>query len=65
MKELTIPSSVTFIDRYISGNSINLERFIVEEGNKKYFRGYCVDLLSNLHKEKYNDVREALSKKRW
>ena len=35
-----------------------------EEGNKKYFRGYCIDLLSNLHKEKYSSVREVLSKKR-
>ena len=34
------------------------------EGGRKYFRGYCVDLLSNLHKDKYSEVREALSKKR-
>ena len=24
-----------------------------EEGNKKYFRGYCCDLLANYHKEMY------------
>lgn len=32
------------------------------EGVNKYFRGYCIDLLSNLHKP-YNDkVRRALQK---
>lgn len=32
------------------------------EGNEKYFRGYCIDLLSNLHKPLYKDVRKELKK---
>lgn len=35
-----------------------------KEGATKYFRGYCVDLLGNIHKEKYSDVRDALSHKK-
>lgn len=56
-EELNIGFSMHQADGYYETNKY-------EEGNKKYFRGYCVDLLSNLHKDKYNDVREALSKKR-
>ena len=36
------------------------------EGNKKYFRGYCCDLLANYHKEMYiqdiNRLRKQLEK---
>jgi len=33
-----------------------------EEGNEKYFRGYCIDLLSNLHKPYNKAVRKVLGK---
>ena len=33
-----------------------------EEGNKKYFRGYCIDLLSNLHKPYNKQLRKQLEK---
>lgn len=33
-----------------------------EEGNEKYFRGYCIDFLSSLHKSHNNDIRKGLSK---
>lgn len=32
------------------------------EGNTKYFRGYCIDLLSNLHKPYNKAVRKRLIK---
>ena len=35
-----------------------------EEGNEKYFRGYCIDLLSNLHKDYNKEVRKALQKQK-
>jgi len=35
-----------------------------EESDKKYFRGYCIDLLSNLHKPYNKDVRKALQKQK-
>lgn len=35
-----------------------------EEGQEKYFRGYCIDLLSNLHKPYNKEVREALQKQK-
>lgn len=31
--------------------------------DKKYFRGYCIDLLSNLHKEKNTTIRNKILKK--
>lgn len=34
------------------------------EGNEKYFRGYCIDLLSNLHKDYNKQVRKALQKQK-
>lgn len=33
------------------------------EGSNKYFRGYCIDLLSNLHKDYNKDVRKQLQKR--
>jgi len=33
------------------------------EGNQKYFRGYCIDLLMNLHKEKNKNIRTKILKK--
>lgn len=33
------------------------------EGREKYFRGYCIDLLSNLHKEKNKNIRNKILKK--
>lgn len=32
------------------------------EGQDKYFRGYCIDLLSNLHKPYNKKIREELEK---
>ena len=32
------------------------------EGKDKYFRGYCIDLLSNLHKDYNKEVRKKLKK---
>ena len=55
--ELEIDFNMHVADGYYETNDYG-------EGGKKYFRGYCVDLLSNLHKEKYSSVREVLSKKR-
>lgn len=40
------------------------ETNIYEEGNIKYFRGYCIDLLTNLHKEKNREIRNKLLEKR-
>ena len=34
------------------------------EGTNKYFRGYCIDLLSNLHKPYNKQVRKALIKQK-
>lgn len=34
-----------------------------EEGNTKYFRGYCIDLLMRLHKKEYKKIREKIFKK--
>lgn len=34
------------------------------EGKEKYFRGYCIDLLSNLHKPYNKGVRKALQKQK-
>lgn len=34
------------------------------EGHDKYFRGYCIDLLSNLHKDYNKKVRAALQKQK-
>lgn len=34
------------------------------EGDKKYFRGYCIDLLSNLHKSYNKKVRKQLEKQK-
>ena len=34
------------------------------EGNEKYFRGYCMDLLSNLHKPYNKSVRKELVKQK-
>ena len=34
------------------------------EGITKYFRGYCIDLLSNLHKPYNNGVRKQLEKQK-
>ena len=33
------------------------------EGNTKYFRGYCIDLLMRLHKKEYKEIREKVLKK--
>ena len=35
-----------------------------DEANKKYFRGYCIDLLSNLHKSYNKEVRKKLMKQK-
>ena len=40
------------------------ETNVYEEGNIKYFRGYCIDLLTNLHKEKNREIRNKLLEKR-
>lgn len=32
-------------------------------GNKECFRGYCIQIVSNLHKEGYKNVREHIEKK--
>lgn len=34
------------------------------EGNNKYFRGYCIDLLSNLHKPYNEEIRKKLIKQK-
>lgn len=34
------------------------------EGHDKYFRGYCIDLLSNLHKDYNKKVRKQLQKQK-
>jgi len=34
------------------------------EGRTKYFRGYCIDLLSNIHKDYNQDIRNKLEKKK-
>jgi len=34
------------------------------EGQDKYFRGYCIDLLSNLHKPYNNQFRKQLTKQK-
>lgn len=34
------------------------------QGHDKYFRGYCIDLLSNLHKDYNKEVRKALQKQK-
>ena len=34
------------------------------EAEEKYFRGYCIDLLSNLHKPYNNEVRKQLEKQK-
>lgn len=31
-------------------------------GNKKCFRGYCIQIVSNLHKSKYDNVRKIMEK---
>ena len=31
-------------------------------GDKEYFRGYCIDVLSNLHKSRNKDLRKKLEK---
>lgn len=33
-----------------------------EEGNTKYFRGYCIDFLSNLHKSYNDNLRKSVLK---
>ena len=33
------------------------------EGKDKYFRGYCIDLLSNMHKDKNKKLKEKILKK--
>lgn len=33
------------------------------EGKDKYFRGYCIDLLSNIHKDKNKKLKEKTLKK--
>ena len=35
-----------------------------KEGSEKYFRGYCIDLLSNLHKDYNKEFRNALQKQK-
>lgn len=56
-KELNIDFNMHEADGYYETNKY-------EERKNKYFRGYCIDILSNLHKEKNNGIRKALSKKR-
>lgn len=34
------------------------------EGSEKYFRGYCIDLLSNLHKPYNKEIRKKLQKQK-
>lgn len=33
------------------------------EGNKLYYRGYCIELVSNLHKKEQESIRKKLIKK--
>lgn len=33
------------------------------QGNKECFRGYCIQIVSNLHKEEYKNVRKSMEKK--
>ena len=55
--ELDIDFEMHLVDGYYETNNY-------EEGNEKYFRGYCIDLLSNLHKDYNKEVREALEKQK-
>ena len=56
-KELDIDFEFHLADGYYETNKY-------EEGSEKYFRGYCIDLLSNLHKDYNNDIRKKLEKKK-
>ena len=52
-KELDIDFEMHLADGYYETNN-----WI--EGKEKYFRGYCIDLLSNLHKPYNKEVRKKL-----
>lgn len=52
---LQIPFDFHIADGYYETNNY-------EEGNEKYFRGYCIDLLSNLHKPYNEEIRKQLKK---
>ena len=52
---LQIPFDFHIADGYYETNNY-------EEGNEKYFRGYCIDLLSNLHKPYNKVIRKQLKR---
>ena len=55
-KELNIDFDFHIADGYYETNNYNL-------GNKKYFRGYCMDLLSTLHKQETIKELNTLKRK--
>ena len=52
-KALNIDFGFHLADGYYETNNY-------EEGKDKYFRGYCIDLLSNLHKPYNEEIRKKL-----
>lgn len=50
-QELSIPFDFHLADGYYETNKW-------EEGTELFFRGYCIDILSNYHKEKYKQIRK-------
>lgn len=54
-EELNIDFDFHYADGYYETNDY-------EEGNTKYFRGYCIDLLCNLHKPRNDNLRKILRK---
>ena len=55
-KELEIDFDFHLADGYYETHDYS-------KGNKEYFRGYCIDLLSTLHKEDIKKVLDKLKKK--
>lgn len=49
-------------DFHISDGYYETNNWIL--GNEKYFRGYCMDLLSNMHKPYNEDIRKELIKQK-
>lgn len=57
MNDLNIDFNIHISDGYYETNDYG-------EGGTKYFRGYCIDLLSNLHKPYNSEIRKQLKKQK-